>query len=67
MRKYPIHATIEGPQHGTVVEGVFTYNPIPEEEDAIINYKGMKIKVQVDMNFYTDPSLTIFKILKVND
>ncbi len=66
MDKYPIRATIEGANHGQIVPDTFTYNPIPEGTECIISFKNMKIRVKVDMNFYTNPNFTIIKILEVN-
>ena len=65
MVKYPIHDTSEGTNHGQVVEDYFTYNPIPEGSECVIIFKNVKIKAKINMNFYTDPNLSIFEILKV--
>lgn len=65
MVKYPIHDTTEGTNHGQIVPDKYTHNPIPEGNECIILFGDMKIKARVDMNFYTDPNFSIFKILKV--
>ncbi len=67
MKKYPIHDLSEGPNHGQIIPGAFTHNPIPEERTATINFGGLEIKVEVDMNFHTNPNIAVFKILSVND
>lgn len=64
--KYPIHDTSEGANHGQVVPEKFTHNPIPEGTILNILYKNMKILIKIDMNFYTEPNLSIIEVLKVS-
>lgn len=65
MIKYPIHDTSLGVNYGQIVPDRYTYNPIPEGSECVIIFKDVKIKAKVDMNFYTDPNLSIFEILQV--
>ena len=64
--KYPIHDTSEGVNDGQVVPKYFTHNPIPEKTILNIFYKNMKILIKIDMNFYTDPNLSVIEILEVS-
>lgn len=64
--KFPVHNTSGGTYHGQTVPGKFTHNPIPEETICNIFYNNMRITVRIDMNFYTNPNLTIIEILGVN-
>lgn len=63
--KYPIHDTSEGVNHGQIVAGRFTHNPIPEETICNVFYNDMRITIKIDMNFYTDPNFSIIEILGV--
>lgn len=62
--KYPIHDTSEGVNHGQIVPGRFTHNPIPENTRCVILFENMKIHAKVDMNFHTNPNFSIFEILE---
>ena len=64
--KYPIHDTSEEVNHGQVVPEYFTHNPIPKGTILNIFYKNMKILIKINMNFYTDPNLSVIEILEVN-
>ena len=64
--KFPIHDTTESANRGQIVSGAFTHNPIPEGTICNIFYNNMRIMIRIDMNFYTNPNLTIIEILKVS-
>ena len=65
MTKYPIHDTSQGAHDGEIVQGIFTHNPIPEGTILNILYKNMKVLIKIDVNFYSDPNLSIIKILEI--
>lgn len=61
-KRYPIHNTSGGADHGKEVPGKYTHNPIPEETVVMIEYGGRTVKMEVNMNFYSNPDLIVFRV-----